>query len=163
MKKMVSCRDIHILNNSLCMHKLTISSVTSIPVTNLIDQKILKIRIPMLDGSTKVYRVKLYDVGEAKYNVTKEDIGRNDASIEEVRSSHVFNDNPDDCDISMIVGEFPSSREKVLLNLRFHEEVESAEQFGSSFFEYAKDNISVGKGFKEVCFLSNVISLNLLM
>ena len=96
------------------MHKLTISSVTSIPVTNLIYQKILKIRIQMIDGSTKVYRVKLYDVGEAKYNVTKEDIGENNASIEEVRSSHVFDNCPDDCDISMIVGEFPSSPEKVL-------------------------------------------------
>ena len=137
-------------------------TVTSIPITNLIDQKILKIRIPMLDGTTKVYKVKLYDVGKAKYNVTKEDIGRNDASTEEVRSSYVFNDNPDDCDVSMIIGEFPSSPEKVLLNLRFHEEVESAEQFGSSFFEYAMDNINVGKGFKEVCFLCIVISLKLM-
>ena len=49
----------------------------------------------MLDGSTKLYRIKLYDVGKAKYNVTKEDIGENDASIEEVRSSHVFDNCPD--------------------------------------------------------------------
>ena len=81
----------------------------------------------MLDGSTKVYKVKLYDVGMAQCNVTKEDIGENDASIEEVRSSHVFDNCPDDCDISMIVGEFPSSPEKVLLNLRFHKAVEGAE------------------------------------
>ena len=114
------------------------------------NQKILRIRIPMLDGSTKVYKVKLYDVGMAQCNVTKEDIGENDASIEEVRSSHVFDNCPDDCDISMIVGEFPSSPEKVLLNLRFHKKVEGAEEFGLLFFEYAKDNIKVGKGFKEV-------------
>ena len=128
-------------------------TVTSIPITNLIDQMILAIRIPMLDGSTKVYKVKLYDVGMAQCNVTKEDIGKNDASIEEVRSSHVFDNYPDDCDISMIIGEFPDSPEKVLLNLRFHEEVEGAEDFGLKFFDYAKDNISVGKGFKEVSLL----------
>ena len=126
-------------------------TVTSIPINKLTDQKTLKIRIPMLDGGTKVYKVKLYDVGIAHSSVTKEDIGKNDASIEEVRSSNVFgNDNPDDCDISMIIGEFASSREKVLLNLRFHKKVEGAEEFGLLFFEYAKDNLRVGKGFKEV-------------
>ena len=104
----------------------------------------------MLDGSTKIYKVKLYDVGTAQCNVTKEDIGKNDAAIEEVRSSHVFDNYPHDCDISMIIGEFPDSPEKVLLNLRFHQAVEGAESFGSSFLEYAKDNINVGKGFKEV-------------
>ena len=114
------------------------------------NQKILRIRIPMLDGSAKVYKVKLYDVGMAQCNVTKEDIGENDASIEEVKSSHVFDNYHHDCDISMIIGEFPSSPEKVLLNMRFHKAVEGAESFGSLFIKYAKDNISVGKGFKEV-------------
>ena len=67
-----------------------------------------------------------------------------------MKCSHVFDNYPDDCDISMIIGEFPSSPEKVLLNLRFHKAVEGAESFGSLFIKYAKDNISVGKGFKEV-------------
>ena len=102
----------------------------------------------MLDGSTKVYKVKLYDVGMAQCNVTKEDIGKNDATIEEVRSSHVFDNYPHDCDISMIIGEFPSSPEKVLLNLRFHKVVEGAESFGSLIIKYAMTILVLAKDLK---------------
>ena len=107
----------------------------------------------MLGGGTKEYKVKLYDVGLAKLSVTNSDIGKNDASIEEVKSSYVFGSmekDCDGCDISMIVGEFANSPEKVLLNLRFHNKLDNAQEFGENFLRYAMEHLRVGKGFKEV-------------
>ena len=107
----------------------------------------------MLEGGTHEYKVKVYDVGVAQGIVTDNDIGRNDASIDEVKSSFVFglDDNGvDNCDITMIIGEFACSPEKVLLNMRFHQKLDGAKEFGEKFLRYAMKNIHVGKGFKEV-------------
>ena len=107
----------------------------------------------MLGGSSKEYKIKCYDVGTSKHYVTYSDIGENDASFEEVRSSYVFGSKEEDtdgCDISMIIGEFATSPEKVLLNLRFHKKVDGAKEFGEQFLRYAMKHIRVGKGFKEV-------------
>ena len=41
--------------------------------------------IPRLEGGTHEYKVKVYDVGIAQGIVTDNDIGRNDASIDEVQ------------------------------------------------------------------------------
>ena len=107
----------------------------------------------MLQGGTHEYKVIVYDVGVAQGIVTENDIGKNVACIDEVKSSFVFglDDNDvDNCDISMIIGEFSSSAEKVLLNMRFHKELDGAEEFGQSFLRYSMKNIRVGKRFKEV-------------
>ena len=107
----------------------------------------------MLGGGSKEYKVKIYDVGVAKHSVTDADIGKNDATLEQVKSSYVFGSkekDSDGCDISMIVGEFACSPEKVLLNLRFHKKLHGAKEFGEKFLRYGIDHIRVGKGFKEV-------------
>ena len=107
----------------------------------------------MLEGGTHEYKVKVYDVGVAQGIVTDKDIGRNDASIDEVQLSFVFglDDNGvDNCDITMIIGEFACSPEKVLLNMRFHQKLDGAKEFGEKFLRYAMNHICVGKGFKEV-------------
>ena len=107
----------------------------------------------MLKGGSQKYRVKVYDVGFAKHSVTDEDIGKNDASIDEVKSSYLFGsgDNDiDECHVTMIIGEFVSSPEKVLLNMRFHQNLDGTKEFGEKFLRYAMENIPVGKGFKEV-------------
>ena len=70
-----------------------------------------------------------------------------------MKSSYVFGSKEEDtdgCDISMIIGEFATSPEKVLLNLRFHKKLDGAKEFGEKFLRYAMKHIRVGKGFKEV-------------
>ena len=132
---------------------LTNNIVTAIPIDNCSKKTILNVKIPMLGGSSKEYKIKCYDVGTSKHYVTYSDIGENDASFEEVRSSYVFGSKEEDtdgCDISMIIGEFATSPEKVLLNLRFHKKVDGAKEFGEKFLRYAMKHIRVGKGFKEV-------------
>ena len=132
---------------------LTNNVVTAIPIDNCSNKTILNVKIPMLGGSSKEYKIKCYDVGTSKHCVTYSDIGENDASFEEVRSSYVFGSKEEDtdgCDISMIIGEFATSPEKVLLNLRFHKKVDGAKEFGEQFLRYAMKHIRVGKGFKEV-------------
>ena len=62
----------------------------------------------------------------------------------------MFDNCPDDCDISMIVGEIPSSPEKSFIKSEISLSCGSAGQFGSFFFENAIDNIKVEKGFKKV-------------
>ena len=117
----------------------------------------------MLGGGSKEYKVKLYDVGLAKLSVTNSDIGKNDASIEEVKSSYVFGSmekDCDGCDISMIVGEFANSPEKVLLNLRFHNKLDNAQEFGENFLRYAMEHLRVGKGFKEVRILISLMLIS---
>ena len=132
---------------------LTNYVVTAIPIDNCSNKTIVNVTIPMLGGGTKEYRIKIYDVGVAKRPVADSDKGKNDASLEEVKSSYVFGsmeEDTDGCDISMIVGDFASSPEKVLLNLRFHKKLDGAKEFGEKFMRYAMKHISVGKGFKEV-------------
>ena len=132
---------------------LTNNVVTAIPIDNCSNKTILNVKIPMLGGSTKEYKIKCYDVGISKHSVTYSDIGENHASFEEVKSSYVFGSKEEDtdcCDISMIIGEFPTSPEKVLLNLRFHKKLDGAKEFGEKFLRYAMKHIRVGKGFKEV-------------
>ena len=132
---------------------LTNYVVTAIPIDNISKKTILNVTIPMLGGGSKQYRIKIYDVGIAKHPVTDSDIGKNDASLDEVKSSYVFGSKEEDtdgCDISMIIGEFSDSPEKVMLNLRFHKKVDGAKEFGENFMRYAMNNIRVGKGFKEV-------------
>ena len=132
---------------------LTTYVVTAIPIDNISKKTIVTVTIPMLGGGTKEYKVKIYDVGVAKHIVTASDIGKNDASLEEVKHSYVFGSKEEDsdrCDISMIIGEFASSPEKVLLNLRFHNKLDGAKEFGEKFLRHAMNHIRVGKGFKEV-------------
>ena len=132
---------------------LTNYVVTAIPIDNCSNKTIVNVAIPMLGGGTKEYRIKIYDVGVAKHPVTDSDKGKNDASLEEVKSSYVFGsmeEDTDGCDISMIVGDFASSPEKVLLNLRFHNKLDGAKEFGEKFLRHAMNHIRVGKGFKEV-------------
>ena len=132
---------------------LTNYVVTAIPIDNISKKTILNVTIPMLGGSTKEYKIKVYDVGVAKHSVTHSDIGGNDASFEEVKSSYVFGskvEDTDGCDISIIIGEFATSPEKVLLNLRFHKKLDGAKEFGEKFLRHAMKHINVGKGFKEV-------------
>ena len=132
---------------------LTNYVVTAIPIDNCSNKTIRNVTIPMLGGGNKQYRIKIYDVGFAKHPVTDSDIGKNDASLDEVKSSYVFGSKEEDtdgCDISMIIGEFSDSPEKVLLNLRFHKKVDGAKEFGEKFMRHAMKHISVGKGFKEV-------------
>ena len=132
---------------------LTNNVVTAIPIDNCSNKTILNVTIPMLGGCTKEYKIKFYDVGIAKHSVTYSDIGENHASFEEVKYSYVFGSKEEDtdgCDISMIIGEFATSPEKLLLNLRFHKKLDGAKEFGEKFLRYAMKHIRDGKGFKEV-------------
>ena len=54
------------------------------------------------------------------------------------------------CDVTMIIGQLPMSKEYVLLNLRYHSKIKDAENFGEKFFYFAQKHINAGKNFTQV-------------
>ena len=108
--------------------------------------------IPLLDGTKKEYILKIYDIGMPKKQCNKVIIGNNKFAVNDMKDSVVFGieNQHDGIDATLIVAEFPKSKEKMLLCCRFHNKLTSALDFGENFYKYAKENFSVGKDFNEV-------------
>ena len=128
-------RYIHFIN----IHIYLITSIVNlVPIEQAYKAIATNISIPLIDGSTKTYRVKIYDIGHSKSVFPNQLKGSNNPCLEDLRRCVVFEGKETDCDVSMVIGHFQSCQESCLLNLRFHEKVPNAEQFGKHFFNYAK-------------------------
>ena len=126
-------------------------SVQGIPIEDNTTPVIMNVSIPLLDGSSQRFQVKLYDLGLSKQNFPEPLKGTNKPTLDDVQNSYVFGlKNETECDISMVIGHFEGSQESLLLNMRFYKKIEIAEQFGKQFFNFARTNMNVGRGFLEV-------------
>ena len=79
----------------------------------------------MIDGSTKSFRVLLFDLGTAKHSFDVSLKGSNSPTMNTVSDCIVFGAQTKsyNCDVTMVIGRFNNSKESLLLNLRFNEEV----------------------------------------
>lgn len=170
-----------VLSNQLC-NSLHQKQIEGKSITNADIRSIdLDLTLPMLDGTFQKFKTRIFDLGDIEVEDMSYLKGTNDFEIDQFKNCIVFGERDmiskdDDIRVSIVIGSFKDSDEAMLLNMRFHEAVESGSGFGPKFFSFAKKGgrlirneqlnsrgkfrkyISIGKKFREVCYTFNICS-----
>ena len=118
----------HCVFSNLFAHQLHEEKLTGIPITSVFSPVEFTTTIPMLNATTEAsFKIHLYNIGFPKIDIAKDMKGLNSFETNDIKQLVVFGDNlREDVDMSMIIARNPSSKEYMLLNLRYHHKMRSS-------------------------------------